>query len=267
MASGDVETAKTSSAPSNPDVNPTMSMLLKGLQWQYGSGVKVFGKSLYPGVSGATQDAWKRGTSDASGLLASGGFSAPQTSAMSSLSGLQSGYADLGGAYDQNAPGYSALRQNLMDDAVKNVGAGFNAAGRFGGGSYINDATKSAVNAVAPLDYQNFQNDIANRYRSLDSQAGIGSTLFGMGQQGIANRGTAIGQLGALGAAQDADMLARRQGENDLFRRTNDAGWDALAKGSAILGGTAPFGGTDTTKSVPWWAALGGGLGTLFGMM
>jgi len=262
---GDVTTAKESSAPSNPNVQPTVSKLLTGLQQQYDAGVPVFQKSLYPGVSDTTRSAWNQGSGVANNLIGSGGFNSTQTGAMGTLRGLDSGYAGLSSAYDQNAPGYSTLRSNLMDDAVKNVGAGFVNSGRFGGGSYIDTATKSAVDAVAPLDYTNFQNDINNRYRSLDSRAGLGQALFGMGQQGIANQNAAVSALGAIGSAQDADMLAARQGENDLFRRQNDAGWERLARSSAILGGTAPYGGTESSQSVPWWAAGLGAGATLAG--
>lgn len=264
---GDVTTAKETTAPSNPDVNPTVSKLLKGVQGAYDSGVKVYDNTLYPGAGGTTQNAWAQGANNANSLLSTGGFNSQQTGAMSTLGGLQSGYAGLSGAYDQDAPGYSTLRSNLMDDAVRNVGAGFNASGRFGGGSYVDQATKSAVDAVAPLDYQNFNNSIANKYRSLDSQAGIGNTMFGMGQQGIANRADSIAALGGIGAAQDADALASRQADNDWFRRKSDAPWQALERASGILHGTAGSAGTDTTKSIPWWqAALGTGtaIGSMF---
>lgn len=264
---GDVTTRSESTAPANPDVNPTVSKLLTGLQGQLGQGVAVFDKSLYPGVSDTTRSGWSQGTNAANSLIGSGGFNAPQSGAMGRLGGINSGYADLAGAYDQDAPGYSTLRSNLMDDAVKNVGAGFTSSGRFGGGSYVDTATKSAVDAVAPLDYTNFQNGINNRYRSLDSQAGLQQSLFSMGQQGLLNQQGALGTLGAIGSAQDADMLAARQGENDLFRRKNDAGWERLARSSAILGGTAPYGGTESSTSVPWWAAglsAGAGLAGAF---
>ena len=266
MASGDVQTSSSSTAPANPDVNPTVSRLMQGLNNQMNSGVAVFNKSLYPGVSDTTRSGWTQGTNAANSLIGSGGFNAPQSGAMGALGGINRGYGDLAGAYDQNAPGYATLRSNLMDDAVKNVGAGFVNSGRFGGGSYIDTATKSAVDAIAPLDYSNFQNSINNRYRSLDSQAGLQQSLFSMGQQGLLNQQGALGTLGAIGSAQDADLLAQRQGENDLFRRSNDAGWDALARGSSILAGTAPAGGTNSSTSVPWWAALGGGLSTAAGV-
>jgi len=250
---GNVTTSSESTAPSNPNVQPTVSKLLQGLQSQYDAGVPVFQKSLYPGVSDTTRSAWGQGTGAANSLIGSGGFNPTQKNALGVIGGL-------GDAYSQDAPGYSTLRSNLMDDAVKNVGAGFTASGRFGGGSYVDTATKSAVDAVAPLDYTNYQNNINNKYRQ-------GETLFSMGQQGLLNQQGALGALGAIGSAQDADMLAARQGENDLFRRQNDSGWERLARSSAILGGTAPYGGQESSQSVPWWAALGGGLATTAGAL
>lgn len=135
-------------------------------------------------------------------LTQNGGLSSVQSSAMGNTAGLAGAYGGLANAYDQNAPGYDRMRQQLLDDAVKNVGSGFTASGRFGGGSYINDATEASLNAIAPLDYQNYQNNVNNQYRSLDSQKGIYDTLFGQGQQGVNNTVTGLnGQLGAAGQA------------------------------------------------------------------
>jgi hypothetical protein len=308
MMGGSTKTSTSRTAPSNPKVTATMNKLLGGINKEFDAGYGVYGKSLYPGVGGTTRSAWAQGAGDANSLIRSGGFNPQQTGAMRTLGGVGAGYGRLGAnggfnaqqsgamrnlgglrgqyakmadAYDQDAPGYQRLRQGLMDDAITNVGAGFTSSGRFGGGSYIDKATESAVDAIAPLDYQNFQNDINNRYRSIDSQQGIfnslfgmgqqgvdnrfnalagqgatAGTMFGMGQQGIQNRQGALGQLGVIGAAQDADALANRQAEHDKFRRMNDGGRRLLGELSSILAGNAQVGGqttTNTQPATPWW--------------
>lgn len=255
---GDVTTSGSSNTPTNKNVQPTLDMLLKGLQSEYKGGVDVFNKSLYSPVGQGTQNAWAQGTKNANSLLSGGGLTGGQQGAMAGTKALGGQYGGLGGAYDPNSAAYKTLRQGVIDDTLTNVGSGFTSSGRFGGGSYIDSASKGVGNAVAGLDYGNMQNDINNRYRSLDSQKGIYDTLFGQGQQSIVNRNDAVGQLAGIGAGQDANRQAQLLGQNDLFRRQRDSGWEALTRGSSILSGTAGVGGSTSSSSVPWWmAALG----------
>lgn len=211
-----------------------------------------FNKSMFTGAGGGTRDAWRRGSAQATALDNSGGFGSGQRGAMDAFGGLDQGYADLSGAYDQDAPGYARMRQNLMDDAVKNVGAGFTQSGRFGGGSYIDTATEGALDAIAPLDYQNFQNGVNNKYRSLDSRAGVQSGLFGMGQQALDNETAALGRLGAIGSAQDANAQGARLGEADLYDRRNNGALDRLLKIGSGFGGSA----VDAANEAPWWQQI-----------
>jgi hypothetical protein len=251
-------TNTSTSAPTNPDVQATASKLAQKLSGLADRSPAAYGQSLYPGVSGATRNAWALGTNAANNLIGSGGLTSGQQGAVNGLQGLV-------GAYGQDSPGYQAMRQTALDDAIKNVGAGFNAAGRYGGGSYINDATNAAVNAIAPLDYQNYQNGIEN-------QKGIYSALFNYGQQGLANQQSALASLGAIGGAQDADLLAQRQGEADLYTRQQQAplqwlqGLTSAAAGNAAGTGTTMT-NTQTSPGTPWWqtaASLGLGAAGLF---
>jgi hypothetical protein len=57
---GNVTTASQTSAPSNPDVNPTVSKLLQGVQSEFGKTPAVFNQSLYPGAGSTTQQGWGR---------------------------------------------------------------------------------------------------------------------------------------------------------------------------------------------------------------
>lgn len=163
------------------------------------------------------------------GFRQNGGLNTAQSSAMSKVGGLGSAYGDLADAYGQDAPGYQRMRQQLLDDAVTNVGRDFAASGRSGGGSYIDQATESSLNAIAPLDYQNFQNDVNNRYRSLDSQRGIYGDQFNMAQTGRGNEALGLsGQAGAAGA-MFGNRMAGLGGEADIASRIFGTDTAALA--------------------------------------
>jgi hypothetical protein len=235
---GNVTTSSSESKPSNPDVNPTMSMLLKGLQGAYKGGIKVFDKELYPGVGDTTRSAW-----DAT----LGAANNPAYS--NAMSGAMSEFGDIaqGKRFGMDNPGFAALRQGVIQD----VNGSFNNSGLFGSDSNA----RAAADGLGRLDYSNFLNDQQRQERALSYLPQI--------FQGQMMPGAA---MGAVGAAQDADALARRQSENDLFRRKNDAPWDALARSSSILAGTASQGGSTTSQQVPWWAAALGGAGALGGL-
>ena len=215
------------------------------------------------------------------------GLTDAQSSAMTGNAGLGAKYAGLGTAYDPNSAAYKTLRQGIVDDTLSNLGSQFTASGRFGGGSYVDTASQGLGDALAGLDYTNMQNNINNQYRSLDAQRGIfgdqfgmgqtgvGNTLaglsgqagvagqqFGMGQTALQNRNDAVDRLTGIGSAIDASQLASRMADYDLFTRKQDADWEALARASSILGGTAGAAGSTTTNNVPFWAALLGGAAT-----
>jgi hypothetical protein len=363
---GDVTTSTGTTTSANPDVQPTVSMLLKGLQDAYKGGVDVYDKSLYTPPSDATKSAWGAGTNFANSLIGSGGFNEQQNRAMGTLGGVTQDYGRLGdngglngaqttaqgrlgnvyggygqlgdngglsaaqakimggvrglggdyaalsGAYEQNAPGYQRLRSKLRNDTATGIYKDFNNSGLFGSDANMRSAGEGIADSLAGLDYGNYQNNVNNKYRSLDSQrgvygdafsmgqtgvgnqfgalagragtansmfgnaqtgignqfgalagqAGAAGTMFGMGQQGINNQTGAIGTLAGIGAAQDADSLAGRMADADLFDRTNNKDWNTLARTSSILGGTAGAGGSSTSNSVPWWSALLGGAAT-----
>jgi hypothetical protein len=235
---GNVQTSSSSTSPSNPDVNPTMSMLLKGLQGAYKGGIKVFDKEMYPGVGDTTRSAWDT-------MLGAAG----NPDYASAISGAMGEFGDIaqGKRFGMDNPGFQSLR----DGVIQKVGSAYNNSGLFGSDSNY----RAASEGLAGLDYSNFLNDQGRQERAL-------SYLPQLFQAGLAP-GAA---MGAVGSAQDADALAQRQSENDLFRRQNDAPWDALARSSSILAGTASQGGSTTSQQVPWWAAALGGAGALGGL-
>lgn len=240
-------TQQSSTAPANPAVTATQTQLLTGLQNAYAGGMKVFDKSLYAGTGQNTQAGW-----DATLAAARNpNYSNAVNSTMDDFGAVASGQR-----FGMNDPGYAQLRQKAASDALTSVGKSFGASGRFGGGSYLQSAGEGVGNAIAGLDYANYQNDIARQQQAAQM-------LPGLYQASLAPGAT----IGAVGGAQDADAQARLAAENDLFRRQNDPQWDALARSSSILAGTAPVGGMNTTNtttspSTPWWQTAGAiGLG------
>ena len=307
---GDVTTGGSTTTPNSKLVGKTGDLLLKGLMDTYKGGVDVYDKPLYTGPSSNTQHAWNYGSSVANNLVDAGGFGIGQRDAMTGLSSVGAGYADIGAnggltagqsaakaglgglgsqyaglgtAYDPNSAAYKTLRQGVIDDTLSNLGSQFTASGRFGGGSYVDTASEGLGEALAGLDYTNMQNNVNNQYRSLDAQrgifgdqfgmdqtgtqnrfgalagqaAGLGAQ-FGMGQQALQNRNDAVDRLTGIGSAIDASQLASRMADYDLFTRKQDADWEARARASSILGGTAGASGSTTSNTVPWWAAIAG---------
>lgn len=257
--------------------------------WNWGGALsnQTIANGGYAGGQREAQDSLGGVFSGFGGVADNNGLTGAQANAMTGNAGLGAKYAGLGTAYDPNSAAYKQLRQGIVDDTLSNLGSQFTASGRFGGGSYIDTASQGLGDALAGLDYTNMQNNINNQYRSLDAQRGIfgdtfnmgqtgvGNTLaglsgqagvagqqFGMGQQALTNQQDAINSLTQIGAAQDASSLASRLADYDLFTRKQDADWEALARASSILGGTAGASGSTTSNTVPWWSLLLGGAAT-----
>jgi hypothetical protein len=215
------------------------------------------------------------------GQLASGnGLSRDQSGAMRGMQGLGGQYADLGDAYDPNSEAYKTLRQGISDDTLTSVAALGASSGRTGATSFNDGAARGLGNALAGLDYSNMQNNVNNQYRSLDSQQGVFGNVFGMGQQGVDNRfnalagqrgiandqfgmgqqginnsWNAIGGIGQIGAARDADRLAQRLADFDLYNRRQNHEIDWLGRINNAMGG----GAGDGANEAPWWQQLLGG--------
>jgi hypothetical protein len=247
----------------------------------------IWGSGGYGNGQRSAQDSLGSVFSGYGGVADNEGLTGAQSGAMTGLGGLGSKYAGLGTAYDPNSAAYKTLRQGVVDDTLSNLGSQFTASGRFGGGSYVDTASEGLGNALAGLDYNNMSKNIDNQYRSLDSQRGIFGDQFGMGQTGVGNQLAglggqgatagaqfgmgqnalgnqqgAIGLMGQIGASQDADSLAKRMADADLFDRTKNADWNTLGRATSILGGNSTASGSTTSNSVPWWAALLGGAAT-----
>lgn len=233
MGGGGTETTTQTSGPTNPMVDSTTTKLLTGLQGQVDKGTAVFNQSLNPGAGLTTQQSWTSMMNAANNPDYNAG-----------VKGATADFADAaaGNQYAAN----DAYYKQLGDDTLRDVNSMFTSSGRFGSGSHVN----TAVGALGDVNNANIAAD-----RAWQSQAA--GMLPSMYSAGMAPSGIQAG----VGAAQDANALAMRQAENDLFRRQNDAGWSTLGQATSILAGNAGAGTqqqSTTTPTAPWWQqALG----------
>lgn len=305
---GDNQTTTTSGSAS-PAVRENIDKLVGKVGNLSDQSYPVFDQSLYPGLSGTTQGGIQ-GLLNASnnGIYTSGINSglnyatglaggAPTSITEQNLTGLAGTPGTslteqnlMGVAQGQNFgmddPGYATLRNNVANDTMTGINAMFSNSGRLGSGSNVKSASEGVANALAGLDYQNYQNDIARQERALSSiegqrqqglanQMGALSAIEGQRQQGVNNTFAAQSALPGLleassapsqmqltaGSLLDADAAAKLQGDQDLFLRQNLAPYTQLGSLSSILAGTAPSAGTTTTTTQPTQNPLLGLLG------
>jgi hypothetical protein len=220
------QTSTSSTAPANPDVNNTISKLAKGI-----------GDQVVPGASLFTPP----------GSNTTGGQSASLTAANNPIysqgvNGALGDFADVaaGNRFGMNDPGYAALRSKLSNDVLTQTNQSFNNSGLFGSDSNQRAASEGLGNALAGLDYGNYQQDIARQQQA----AGMLPGLFSAAQLP-----SSVQQ--SVGASQDAASAAQAAGPTDF-----------LAKLSAIAAGNAQAGGqtqTNTSPGTPLWQTLLGG--------
>jgi hypothetical protein len=240
-----------STAPSNPDVNPTLSKLLKGVQGQYDAnpnGINV-DMNLYGGMGGTSQNAL--------GSMLSGSQDPRFGQAFGSTFDDMADTA-AGGKLGQNDPGYAAVRSNLINDVTTNNLAAFNNDGMMGSDSNRKSLASGLGSALGGLDMQQYDNSIA---RQQAAQAGLSGAY---GNTMLPGK-TALG----IGQMQDTDRQAALQAEFEQKTRAKQAPTDFLAKLSSLLAGNAAAGGMNSTSSStspiqqpnPLQLLLGGGLG------
>lgn len=227
MGGGGTEEVKQVSGPTNPMVDSTTTKLLTGLQGQVDKGTAVFGQSLNPGAGQTTQNSW----ASMLGAANNPGYSTAINDTMKSQGAIASGQ-------NISDPTYDKVRTGAIDDSIQAGNSSFLTDGRFGSTVHGGAIGEGVGKAVAGLDYGRQQQAIQN--------------LPGLFQASMAPAGVQAG----VGAAQDANALALRQGENDLFRRQNDAGWSTLGQATSILAGNAGAGTQQTSTTSPtrpWW--------------
>lgn len=250
MSGSDTQTTTSSTGSSSPAVTSTLNKLLGsggGVQGLFDKGPQVFGQSLYNPAGGTTQNAW------ASSL---GAANNPDYAA--GINGAISNQANIaaGNGIGTTDPSYQAMRDKLSSDVMGQVGSSFTNAGRFGGGSYVNEATKDLTSSLGGLDYQQYLNGQQQQQQAITNLPG----LFSAAQAPAAT-------AGAVGTAQDANQQGILTGQADQFNRVNNGQLNLLQQLGGVLNGSSPSAGqttTNTSPATPWWqSALGLGIGLL----
>jgi hypothetical protein len=129
------------------------------------------------------------------------------------------------------------VRDNLATDIMSKTNAGFNNSGLFGSDSNQRAVGEGLAQGLGGLDLTRLQGNEARQERA----ASYLPALF----SGSMQPGAAISGVG--------DSM-------------NNAGWGPLNQASSVLGATAGSGGTQSSKQIPWWQALLGGVGTVAGL-
>lgn len=157
-------------------------------------------------------------------------------------------FADIasGNRFGMNDAGYATLRQNVADDTAKAVNSTFTNSGRFGSGSHVQDLSQGVGNALAGLDYSNFQNDQQRQFTA----AGM---LPGLYQAGLAPAQTMLG----VGQANDAIATDRLAGAQAPYNR--------LLQALGAFSGSSQAPGMQ--EQAPWYSQLLGGLATGAGIL
>lgn len=172
MGGGGTETTTQVNAPSNPDVNPTLSKLLKGVQGTYDS-------------NSTTNPNMTAGWASQLGAAASPDYARGVAGSTRELADIASGQR-----FGMDDPGYAAMRAGALDDAMTGVGSSFLTDGRFGSSVMGEAAGEAATQTLAGLDYANFQNDQQRQMQAISALPGAfaagqapGSVQTSVGQQ------------------------------------------------------------------------------------
>lgn len=238
---GSSTTSSTTTGSASPKVQENIDKLVGKVGNLADQDYPVFNKSLYPGLSTETQGGIQ-------GLLNASDNGIYTQGAQGAL-GLASDVA-AGNRFGEAAPGYADLRKNIADTALTDINSAFSNSGRLGGSEHLEAAGRGVTNALANLDYTNYQNDIARQERAAAALPGL--------LQGTA----APAQMQLTGGGLlDADAAAKLQGDQDLFIRQERAPYQQLGQLSGILAGNAAAAGTTTTETKPTQNPLLGLLG------
>lgn len=234
-------TSTSTSQPTNPDVQATASKLAQGISKAYDTGPQVFNESLYNPAGSTTQNAWQA----ALGAAGNQDYANSVNSAIKSFGDVAAGKQ-----FGQAAPGYATLRNNVMNDTLAATNKSFNSAGLFGSDSNQQAAGTGVANALAGLDYGNYQNDIARQQQAATMLPG----LFSAAQQPST-------VMGAIGGAMDQNNQGILQGRYDLASRQANSWTDLIAKLTSAAAGNAASSGMTTVNSetrpaTPWYQSL-----------
>lgn len=214
----------TSSTTSNsPQVTALTNKLASQLSSQVDKPSAVYNNPLYTGLSSTTQN----GIGALGNPAGAASYGNAIGGSIDELGAIASGQR-----MGENDSAWNGVKANLAND----INSSFNASGRFGGGANAS----SLANGLASVDLQRIQGNEARQMSAIGALPGAFAASLAPAQAQI-----------AAGSLLDADSLAKRQADYELFNRQQDAPWSNLARASSILSGTAGAAGQTTTNTQP----------------
>lgn len=271
---GSGKTTTTSSSAPWKNAQPALNTGLAGAQNLYNAGIggQVYtGSTVVPWSSqtmqaandiqnNATANSGGRGLSGQyQGIINSGGYNSAQNDALANTRSLANSTYSI-------SPELQKVLDAQSSQAADQVNASVSGAGRYG--SAVHQGNLAST--IGDLTNRTVYNDMSNWQGRRDA---ANSSLFGMGQQGISNLGTAYTGMNAPN--QDLmtvgglyEDLATRQKNDELriFNETQNKPWEQISRLNAVASGAGQMGGTQTQTSPgqnPFLTALGYGTSSL----
>lgn len=234
----------------NQNFNPESfnKQLGSDIQATYSKGPSpIFQKSLYTGFGDVTKGA-QSDVLDFSRSAADGSYGLGISGATDYLSDTAAG-----NRIGMQDPGYREVRDKVESDTLSGVSSLFSNMGRYGGGSHVQTATDELGATLGRMDMGQYN-------QSLDRQIAASQLLPSLYQAGMAPSATAL----QIGQTQDADALAKRQAEYELFNRTSDPNFTHIAKHMSLLGQQSANPQPEEQPGLFDWLSLGIGGASLF---
>lgn len=202
--------------------------------------------SYYPGSqvaapSTATQAGWQDAIA-----RAQSGSAVGNAAQQYGTNVLQGGYLGLN-------PYQQQVNQSIYASTIPAVDAQFSLGGRYGSGAQSGTLGTAIANQIAPLEYQNYQQERANQQQMAGMAPSLGAQDW-----------TDIQGLMGVGSAQD--QLAQQQiGANvNEWNYNQNLAQNKLAQFAQLMGGL-PFGQTTTQQTTPAGTDFGSILGKIGG--
>lgn len=150
-------------------------------------------------------------------------------------------------------PYQNAVNQSIYASTIPAVDAQFSLGGRYGSGAQSGTLGTAIANQIAPMEYQQYQNERQAQQNMAQMAPGLGAQDW-----------TDIQGLMGVGSAQDA--LAQQQiGANiNQWNYNQNLAQNKLAQFAQLMGGL-PFGQTQTSTSTPAGTDFGSILGKIGG--
>lgn len=273
---GDSKQTTTSNSEPWSGAQPALNKALTGAQNLYDAGVGgqvLTGSTVVPyspntefGMNAISNAA--RSNANGAGLsgqyqdvIGRGGFNAAQQNALDNTRAVANSSFDI-----NSDPAF----QQVFNKTAEGVNLMASAAGRYGSPGAHQGTLARELGDLGARQYQNWQarKDAANQ------------NLFGMGQQGFSNLGTAYTGMSApaqdmmMLGTMDEDLSTRKMNDQlRIFNEQQNLPWEQVSRLNAIASGAGSLGGTTRQTQPgqnPWMTALGygaSGLGLLGGFL